>query len=146
MKFAPVVLVIAAILTIGATSPGKDAAHARHKKFEQIGKAFKQVSDQLKRKPVDFAKARSGAATIATLAPQVVTWFPAGSGPQDGVRSDTKAEAWTRRAELMKIADQFAKSTPALKAAADSGDLVALAAAVRTTGATCKSCHDQFRK
>jgi cytochrome c556 len=142
----PFCLLAVSALTIGASSPGKEAAHARHEKFEQIGKAFKQVTDQLKRRPPDLAKARAGVAAIAELAPQIGAWFPVGSGPQDGVRTDAKAEAWTERAELLRIAASLNRSLPALDAAAAAGDLAALGAAVRTTGATCKSCHDKFRK
>lgn len=145
-RYLPLALPVIAALSIGASSPGKVAAHERHENFEKIGKAFKQVTDQLKRRPPDMAKAQRGAAAIAQLAPQVGNWFPAGSGPQDGIRTDAKAEAWTQRAEMMAIAAKFAQSVPALEAAAKSGDVAALAAAVRTTGGTCKSCHDQFRK
>jgi cytochrome c556 len=145
-RAVPAILIVAAAFAlIGAASPGATAAQERHHHFHEIGRAFKDVTDQLKRRPADFTKARTAAAAVATLAPQVKGWFPAGSGPQDGVKTQARAEAWTNRAELDRLADRFAAAAQQLKAAADGGDLAALKLAVRATGETCKSCHQTFK-
>ena len=147
MKSAvPAILIVAIALAVGGATPGGAAAHERHAHFETIGRAFKGVNDQLKRRPANLVAIRNTTAVLATLASRTKTWFPAGSGPQDGVKTDALPAAWTNRAELDRKADAFAAAANTLAATAQGADVAAIQAAVRATGETCKSCHDQFRK
>lgn len=139
-------LVCASPALLGAASPGAAAAHDRHERFETIGRAFKGVQDQLKRTPVNWAAVRNTSAILAALASRTKTWFPAGSGPQHGVKTDALPAAWTNRAELDRQADRFAAAANSLAATAELGDADKMKAAIRVTGESCKSCHDQFRK
>lgn len=139
-------LACASPVLLGAASPGATAAHDRHARFETIGRAFKGVQDQLKRNPVNLPAVRNTSAVLAALASRTKTWFPAGSGPQNGVKTDALAAAWTNRAELDRQADRFSAAANSLAAAAELGDVDRIRAAVRATGESCKSCHDQFRK
>jgi cytochrome c556 len=145
-KFLPAVLILAAAPLLGGASPGATAARERHQRFETIGRAFKGVQDQIRRKPVNVAAVRNTTAVLATLASRTKEWFPAGSGPRDGVTTDALPAAWTDRAELNRQADLFAAASRNLAAAADGGDVARIQAAIRATGETCKSCHDRFRK
>jgi cytochrome c556 len=131
---------------LGAASPGATAAHDRHVRFETVGRAFKGVQDQLKRRPVNLAAVRNTSAVLAALASRTKTWFPAGSGPQSGVKTDALPAAWTNRPELDRLADRFAAAADSLAAAAELGDVDKIKTAARATGESCKSCHDQFRK
>lgn len=142
----PVVAILAVAFAVGGATPGGTAARERHQHFETVGRAFKGINDQLKRRPVNLVAVRNTTAVLATLASRTKTWFPAGSGPRDGVTTDALPAAWTNRAELDRKADAFAAAAGALATAAQGGDIPAIQAAVRATGETCKSCHDQFRK
>lgn len=139
-------LALAIPALLGAASPGATAAQDRHARFETIGRAFKGVQDQLKRNPVNWVAVRNTSAVLAALASRAKTWFPAGSGPQHGVKTDALPAAWTNRAELDRQADRFAAAANSLAAAAELGDVNRAKAAFRVTGESCKSCHDQFRK
>jgi cytochrome c556 len=145
-KLLPGVLILAAAPMLGGASPGATAARARHQRFETIGRAFKGVQDQARRKPVNAAALRTTTTVLATLAARTKEWFPAGSGPRDGVKTDALPAAWTDRAELNRQADLFAAAARNLVTAAEDGDEAVIRAAIRTTGETCKSCHDRFRK
>ena len=127
-------------------SPGGKAAHDRHERFEEIGAAFDSLNDQLKSGTPDFAEIKADAAKIASLAPQVKDWFPAGSGPQDGKSTDAKAEVWTQPAEFQQAAARFVAATKALTATVEAGDTAAIAASANTVGAACKNCHDKFKE
>ncbi|MEO5587069.1 MAG: cytochrome c [Novosphingobium sp.] len=142
----PAVVIVAVALAVGGATPGGTAAYERHHHFETIGRAFKGVNDQIKRRPSNLAAIRTTTAVLATLASRVKTWFPEGSGPQNGVKTDALPAAWTNRAELERQADRFAAASRNLSVAAEGGDIAAIQAAARATGETCKSCHDQFRK
>lgn len=142
----PAVLILAIAMAVGGASPGATVARERHERFETIGRAFKGVQDQVKRRPANLPAIRNTTGVLAVLASRVKEWFPAGSGPRDGVKTDALPAAWTNRAELDRQADRFAAASRSLATAAESGDMAAIQANIRATGETCKSCHDQFRK
>jgi cytochrome c556 len=130
----------------GPQTPGAKAAHERHKHFEALGKAFKGLSDELKKGAPDLATIRQNAAAIDGYAPQLKTWFPAGSGPQDGVKTHALAVVWTQPDEFGQKAAKPVDAADALNAAAKAGDLAAVRGAVAPLGEACKGCHDRFRK
>jgi cytochrome c556 len=130
----------------GPQTPGAKAAHERHEHFEAIGKAFKTIGDELKKDTPEVAKIRENAAAINGLAPQVKSWFPAGSGPQDGVKTDALEAAWKEPDALGQAAAKFVDAAIALNTAAQAGDLAAVRGAVPPLGGTCKGCHDRFRE
>ena len=126
-------------------SPGGQAARARHAKFEELGAAFKSLNDQLKGGKPNFTEIKADAAKVAALAPQIKDWFPAGSGPQDGKRTEAKAEVWTRPAEFQQAADRMVAAAQALTATVATGDTAAMGASAKTVGGACKACHDRFK-
>lgn len=127
-------------------TPGGLAVKARHQHFEALGDSFKAVQDQLKKPSPDLAAIRADADKIATLAPQLKDWFPAGSGPQNGKRTDAKAEVWTQPGEFSQAAQRLVDGANAFKTAAAGSDAAAVGAAAKTLGAACKGCHDKYKK
>src|ERR1700757_997004 len=96
---------IAAIVAAGAglgvagAAWALDAAaveQAREAHFKEIGRNFKAARDELKKGAPDLAVVRASAHRIAEAAPQLPTWFPAGSGPQAGLKTEAKAEIWAK--------------------------------------------------
>ncbi len=67
----------------------------RQKNFEKIGGAMNVISRELKGESPNLSHVRTGAATIAQFAPQVPTWFPAGTGPDVG-KTEARAEIWRK--------------------------------------------------
>ena len=141
----PLVVLALALGACADTTPGGQAVRQRDLRFGELGKAFKGIDNQLKGSVPDLAAVRADAARVASLAPQVKDWFPAGSGPQDGKRTDAKAEVWTRPDEFRKAAERLAVTAHALNAAAEAGDIAAVAAQANLLGAACKGCHDKFK-
>jgi len=127
-------------------TPAGRAADARHEKFEEIGEAAKTVFDQLKAKEPDMAAIRSAAGTIKALAPQIPDWFPAGSGPDDGIRTDALPTVWTRPAEFKAAAARFLDESTRFHALAQGDDVKAIGAGAQALGGACKGCHDKFRE
>lgn len=130
----------------GPQTPGAKAAHERHEHFEALGKAFKGLGDELKKDAPDRAKIRENAAAINGYAPQVKDWFPAGSGPQDGVKTHALEAAWKESDAFGQAATKLTDAAAVLNAAAQSGDLAAVRGAVPPLGAACKGCHERFRE
>lgn len=138
-----------AVATSNAAPLEKDAALAlmkqRHEDYEKIGKAMKAIGRTLKSDSPDLAQIRTGADTIATLAPKVKGWFPAGTGPDVG-KTEAKAEIWQKTDDFNAKADDFTRSATAFQVAARGGDLAAIRAAQGDLGKSCKGCHDLYRE
>ena len=132
-----------------ATPLPKDQALAlmerRHDNYEKIGDAMKLVSRELKAEAPDLGRVRSGAATIAELAPQVPSWFPAGTGPDVG-KTEARAEIWQKPDDFAAKAEGFRTAALAFAAAAQGSDLAAIRAAHGNLGKSCKACHDLYRE
>lgn len=148
MRVSFVVSVLALALTAcgNPDTPAGRAADARHESFEQIGDAMKEIGDQLKEAAPDVAKIQAAAAVINGLAPKVEGWFPAGSGPDDGIKTDALQTVWTKPEEFKAATAKFTEAAAAFDAAAKTGDLAAIGEAMKGLGGSCKGCHDKFRE
>jgi cytochrome c556 len=150
-RWAGTAVVLGVGLVVGAggalaQSAGAKAAHDRHEGFEQLGKAFKAINDQLQSGKPDLAVVRASAQTVQAQAGKVGTWFPAGSGPQAGVKTHAKAQIWSDPAGFQAALKPLAPAAAKLNAAAKGGDVDAIRAAFKETGAACGGCHDKFRE
>jgi cytochrome c556 len=145
-------LAAAPLLALALTScgnpdtPAGRAADARHESFEEIGDATKVIFDQLKEAKPDLAKIQASAAAINALAPKVETWFPAGSGPDDGIKTDALQTIWTKPEEFKQAAAKFVEESAKFNALAQAGDLAAIGEGMKGLGGSCKGCHDKFRE
>ena len=114
----------------------------RHEGYEKIGKAMRAAKQAIDRGNAEAVKAP--AEQIASLAPQAIGWFPAGSGPDVG-KTQAKAEIWQQRAEFDKGMTSFNEAAKLFQVAAAGGDLQQIKSAHANLGKTCGSCHDRFR-
>ncbi|HEU0133361.1 MAG TPA: cytochrome c [Allosphingosinicella sp.] len=117
----------------------------RHENYEKIGDAMKAVSRELKGESSDLGKVRAGAATIAQLAPQVSTWFPAGTGPDVG-KTEARAAIWEKPEDFAAKSRDFQQAAAAFDTAAKGSDLAAIRSAHGNLGKSCKACHDLYRE
>jgi len=145
---------LALVLVMGLAAGGTalaavvDAAkveHDRHENFHKIGAAFKAVNDQLKADKPDAAVIATQAGIVHGLAPQIPTWFPAGSGPETGVKTRAKAEIWADKAGFATAAKGLEAESAKLQTIARGGDIEAIKGQFKATGGACKTCHDKFR-
>ena len=116
-------------LMAGAASAQDMAAlmKAREAHYKEIGKAFKGVLDEFKKPEPSVADIQKYTAVLDKLAPQVPTWFPVGSGPESGNKTQALATIWEKPAEFKKDAADFASAAHALNVAALSGALDSVA-------------------
>jgi cytochrome c556 len=151
MKLKPTVIslgVLAATLSIATTAVALDAAaveKARSDYMHSLGKPAKAMRDELQKASPDIAALKAYAADIAKVAPDLPAHFPAGSGPDSGVKTEAKANIWTDAAGFKKDADGLASAATALNAAAQGGNIDAVKAAFGNLGQTCKTCHTTYK-
>jgi cytochrome c556 len=139
------ILVALALAGCAPETPGGKAAHARHENMEELGDAFKALSDEAKKDAPDAAAMKENAIAIADLAEELPAWFPAGSGPQDGVKTHAKADVWSNEMEFADKVHTFQSEAHELRTVSGDGP-DAIAAQVGDLGETCSACHKQFRE
>ena len=142
-------LVAAALATAGllsAAPPSPQAAiQTRQANFKKMGTAMKALGDQLKAdapaKPVMLPAAQ----TIAATAKAQGGLFPPGSGASAGIKTDALPAIWSDKAnfdgQMAKLVTESAK----LVSVVNGGDVTAIRAQQKATGAVCGGCHKQFR-
>lgn len=130
------VLPAAALAHMGATGIVLERMEA----MKEIAGGLKAISP-MARGDVDFNADEVGAvaAMIERHARNMPALFPEGS-LQDV--SEARPEIWDDWDRFVGYAHDIERAASAM---ADVGDADALAASMRETGATCKSCHEAFR-
>jgi cytochrome c556 len=132
-----------------AAAQGASAAEViniRQQGFKRLGDSFKLIYKELQGSSPDAAKIAAAAADIKASADVIATWFPAGSGPQSGLKTHAKAEIWsdasgfaaTRAAYLRQAEKSVRQLTDPTQRAVWKDTSAAL-------GQACKDCHDSYR-
>jgi cytochrome c556 len=122
------------------------AIKERQEFYKDIGKSMKGIGEELKSSSPNVADIQKLAANIDAAAPKVPSFFPAGTGPEAGVKTGAKAEIWQKPDEFKKDAADFAAAAHVLNVAAQSGDVAAIKDAAGKIGEACKACHQTFRE
>jgi cytochrome c556 len=138
-------LAVAAGGAVAADSAAQAAATKRHDNFKAQGAAFKGLLDELKKDAPDKAVIATNAAKLKASSAALPTWFVKGSGPDAGVKTEAKAEAFSDTAGFSAAAAKFKDEAAKLDALAQAGDIAGVKGQVRTVGGACKACHDKYR-
>ncbi|MEO0410784.1 MAG: cytochrome c [Pseudomonadota bacterium] len=123
----------------------KAQIEARQAGFKELGKAFKAISDQLRSGNPDMSIIQPAAASVPEITQDMGSWFPAGTGPESGVKTEALSAIWEKPEDFALKVGNFQTAAAALVVASNTGDAAAVTAAFRATGGTCGACHDNFR-
>jgi cytochrome c556 len=148
MRLISTLVVSASVVSAGAiaaTMTPRQAVEARQSNFKDMGGAFKAIRDQLRRGTPDLVAIQQAAQQMKDYADQQHAWFPKGSGPEAGVKTDAKKEIWTDAAGFAEVQKAFSAEAPKLLTAANAKDVEGLKAQVLVVGKACKGCHDKYR-
>ena len=145
MSFSSALLMLATSLPAQAqfAKPG-DAIKYRKASFTVMAAHFGRLGAMANgRIPYDAKAAADNADVVATLSK--LPWAAFGEGTDKG---DTRAkpEIWKEAAKYKEAADKMQAEIVKLNTAAKAGNIDALKAAFGPTAASCKACHDNFRK
>jgi len=122
----------------------EDAVKYRKATLTVIGAHFGRVGAMANgRVPFDAKVAAENVELVAELAK--LPWTAFGEGTDKG-ETRAKPEIWKEAGKFKEAADKFQAETVKLQAAAKTGNLDAIKTAFGATGASCKACHDNFRK
>jgi cytochrome c556 len=134
-----------ALAPAAAMANAAAAIEARQANFKAIGRANKAIQDELKKPRPSVEVIRENAAALERAAQQIPRGFPAGSGPEAGVKTEALPAIWRDPQGFSEAAGRNLAAVRALRAAAEAGDLARVRAAAGDVGPTCKACHDRFR-
>ncbi len=122
----------------------EDAIKYRKAAFTVMGNHFARVGAMASgRAPYDAKAALENADIAAAMAKLPWAAFTEGS---DKGETRAKPEIWKDSAKFKEAADKMQAELTKLDVAAKAGNLDALKTAFGPAAATCKGCHDNFRK
>jgi cytochrome c556 len=148
MRFFTIVSVALAAATVSLSAQAQfakpeDAIKYRKNALFVMGQHFGRVSAMATgRAPFDAKVAQENAEVAEVLGK--LPWSAFGAGTDKG-DTRAKAEIWSEPAKFKEAADRLTADLAKLSAATRTGNLDNIKAAVSATGASCKSCHDNFR-
>ena len=141
---------VAATVVLGATpamaqfAKAEDAVKYRQSAFFIMAQNFGRVAAMAQGKaPFDAKVAAESAAVAETMSKLPWAGFVAGSESAGSTKA--KAEIWTNAAHFKEGADKMQAEMTKFSAAAKTGNLDNIKAALPGVGGTCKGCHDDFR-
>ncbi|MEK0418200.1 MAG: cytochrome c CycP [Pseudomonadota bacterium] len=122
----------------------EDAIKYRQAAFTLMGNHFGRVAAMAQGKVAFDAKvAAENTGVLLTVSRLPATAF--GEGTDKGAPTRAKPEIWKDAAKFKAAAEKMTAEVAKLDAAAKSGNLDAIKAAVGGVGGSCKGCHDDFR-
>jgi len=122
----------------------EDAIKYRKASFTVMSAHFVRLSAMANgRVPYDAKAAAENAEVVSALAK--LPWTAFGDGTDKG-ETRAKPEIWKESAKFKEASDKMVAEMGKLNTAAKAGNLDALKAAFGPAAASCKACHDNFRK
>ena len=122
----------------------EDAIKYRKASFTVMGAHFGRVGAMAAgRAPYDAKAAAENADIAAAMSKLPWAAFPEGSDKGD---TRAKPEIWKDSAKYKEAADKMQAEIVKLNTAAKAGNIDALKVAFGPAAASCKACHDNFRK
>ncbi|MGY8669380.1 cytochrome c, partial [Bradyrhizobium sp. UFLA05-109] len=119
---------------------------SRQDKYRDMGGALKAISDELKKRTIDWDNTVvPNAQTIKDRSGYLLKWFPKGSGPDSGAKTYALSAIWQNNDDFVTLGKVAEVEASKLNQVAVSKDANALKAQVEAMGKACKACHDRYR-
>jgi cytochrome c556 len=141
----------AAVLAVATSLPAaaqfakpEDAIKYRKAAFTVMGAHFGRVAAMANgRVPFDAAAAASNAEIATSMSKLPFVAFIPGT---DVGETRAKPGIWTDADKVKRLAEKMQEEMVKFNAAAKTGNIDTIKAAVGETGKACKACHDDYRK
>ena len=122
----------------------EDAIKYRQSAMYVMANHFGRVAAMAQGKaPFDAKAAADNAAIVVTMSK--LPWAGFGEGTDKGAPTRAKPEVWKDSAKVKDLATKMMDEAEKFDAAAKTGNLDAIKAAVGSLGKACKACHDDYR-
>jgi cytochrome c556 len=136
------VLAIGTGLTFAQFQKPEDAIKYRQSAFTVMANSFGKIGAVVKGEvPYNKEEVAKNAAIVTMIS--TLPWQAFGPGTEGG---KAQAEIWSDNAKFKSASEKMQLAVVDLNKAAQSGDLESIKKAYAAAGATCKNCHDDFKK
>lgn len=133
---------VAAAPAIAQFAKPEDAVKYRQAALTVMASHFSRMQPVVRgQAPYDAVQIKANVDILKTIA--TLPWTAFGPGTEGG---DAKPEVWSNSADFKDKQQRYLDNVNKLSVAADSGDLAKVRAAFGDVGASCKACHDVYRK
>jgi cytochrome c556 len=137
-----IVLAISSGFAFAQFQNAEKAVEYRESVFTVMGTHFGRIGAVVKGDaPYNKDDVAKNAAIVAMMS--TLPWQAFGPGMEGG---KAKSEIWSDNAKFKSASEKMQLAVVDLNKAAQSGDLESIKKAFGTAGASCKNCHDDFRK
>jgi cytochrome c556 len=148
MKKLNILMVAAATLALAAPAMAQfakpdDAIKYRKSALFVMQQNFGRVAAMAAGKAPFDAKVAADSADVAAFMSKL-PWAAFVDGSDKG-ETKAKPEIWAEKAKFNDYAEKMQAEMAKLNAAAKTGNLDSIKAAVGAVGGSCKTCHDAFR-
>lgn len=131
----------AAVVVISSQAFGQaDVIEKRQKAMKAQSADSKAIKAAVESK--DYATVETKAKDLMGIAEQIPSLFPKGS---TAGKTKAKAEIWEKNDAFVKEAKSLSKAAGELASAAKAKNDAEMSVKLKEIGATCSSCHKQFR-
>jgi cytochrome c556 len=136
------VLAISAGLAFAQFQKPEDAIKYRQSAFTVMANSFGKIGAVVKGEaPYNKDEVAKNAAIVTMIS--TLPWQAFGPGTEGG---KAQSEIWSENAKFKSASEKMQLAVVDLNKAAQSGDLESIKKAYAAAGATCKNCHDDFKK
>ncbi|ANJ00024.1 cytochrome C [Polynucleobacter wuianus] len=136
------VLAIAAGTAIAQFQKPEDAIKYRQSAFTVMANSFGKIGAVVKGEaPYNKDEVAKNAAIVAMMS--TLPWQAFGPGTEGG---KAQPEVWSDNAKFKAASEKMQLAVADLNKAAQSGDLESIKKTFGAAGASCKGCHDDFKK
>lgn len=142
--FAACVALSALTMTASVAS-ASDEGEIKYRKsvMKSIGGHMGAIVGIMKQETGNAAHLKMHTTSMVTLSGVVGDLFPEGSDFGD---TTVLPLVWEKPDDFAKAVQQFQDAAKGIDAAATSGDMAAVGAAMGELGKSCKNCHENFRE
>ena len=136
------VLTISAGIAFAQFQKPEDAIKYRQSAFTVMANSFGKIGAVVKGEaPYNKDEVVKNAAIVTMMS--TLPWQAFGPGTEGG---KAQSDIWSDNAKFKSASEKMQLAVVDLNKAAQSGDLESIKKAFGTAGASCKNCHDDFRK
>ncbi len=139
------VLVVLAVAGVAEASIDVTTiVRTRQSNFKTLLNLHRSIKGELMQASPRAAVVSQAAAREVELARQLPSWFIAGTGPDNGARTDARREVWTSAGDFRAKAGALSSALAQLDIAARAGDVGRMRVQQRAVGEACQSCHEDY--
>lgn len=123
----------------------EETIKSRQHQLRDLGGALKSMRDQLRQRNPNIHLIQPTVMQIRDLADAQYHWFPEGTGPEAGFKTEASPQIWKDPEGFRQVQEGFAAVIPKLVDLAYDEDLDGLRQHYVEVAQACKACHDKYR-